>query len=157
VLHHLPDPEAGFRRLVELARPGGRVLVYLYHALEDAPVKRALLRAVNGARQITTRMPHRALLPLTTMLGYAMYGGVVVPYKVLSRFGPTRKFAEAMPLKFYADYPVHAIVNDQFDRFSAPIENRYTRREVQQWLDRAGLETVAVLGGSGWRAAGRRA
>ena len=154
VLHHLPDPEAGFGRLVATVRPGGRVLVYLYHALEGEPVKQAILRAVTAVRRMTVRMPHRALLPATTALGYALYAGVVTPYKILSRFEATRAIAEKMPLRVYADYPVRVIVNDQFDRFSAPIENRYRRDEVAGWLQRAGLTDIAIHAGYGWRAVG---
>ena len=154
VLHHLPAPEAGFGKLVALVRPGGRVLVYLYHALEGEPIKQALLRVVDAVRRVTVRMPHRALLPATTVLGYALYAGVVTPYKILSRFGPTRGLAARLPLRAYADYPVRVIVNDQFDRFSAPIENRYRRDEVAGWLARAGLGDAAILPGYGWRAVG---
>jgi SAM-dependent methyltransferase len=154
VLHHLPDPEAGFRRLVSLARPGGRVLIYLYHALEGEPLKQALLGAVTLARKLTTRLPHRALLPLTTALGYGLYAGVVMPSRLLQRVPQTRAFAEWLPLSSYARYPVRVIVNDQFDRFSAPLERRYRRAEVQAWLDRAGLEDGLILGGAGWRACG---
>ncbi|HXU68014.1 MAG TPA: methyltransferase domain-containing protein [Polyangia bacterium] len=154
VLHHLPEPEAGFARLVALVRPGGRVLVYLYHALEGEPLKQAILRAVDAVRRVTVRMPHRALLPATTALGWVLYAGIVTPYKVLSRFGPTRALAAKFPLRAYADYPVRVIVNDQFDRFSAPIENRYRKDEVAGWLARAGLGDVAILPGYGWRAVG---
>jgi SAM-dependent methyltransferase/uncharacterized protein YbaR (Trm112 family) len=154
VLHHLPAPEAGFRKLVALVRPGGRVLVYVYHALEGEPIKQAVLRAVTAVRRLTVKMPHRALLPATTALGWALYAGVVTPYKVLSRFGATRALAEKLPLRAYADYPVRVIVNDQFDRFSAPIENRYRRDEVEGWLARAGLSDIDIRPGYGWRAVG---
>lgn len=154
VLHHLPAPEAGFRKLVALVRPGGRILVYVYHALEGEPIKQAILRAVTAVRRVTVRMPHRALLPATTALGWALYAGVVTPYKLLSRFAATRALADKMPLRIYADYPVRVIVNDQFDRFSAPIENRYRRDEVEGWLARAGLEQTQIRAGYGWRAVG---
>jgi SAM-dependent methyltransferase len=154
VLHHLPAPEAGFAKLVELVRPDGRVLVYVYHALEGEPIKQAILRAVNAVRRVTVRMPHRALLPATTALGYALYAGVVTPYKILSRFGATRALAARFPLRAYAEYPVRVIVNDQFDRFSAPIENRYRRDEIAGWLERAGLADTAIFPGYGWRAVG---
>jgi len=100
------------------------------------------------------KMPHRALLPATTALGWALYAGVVTPYKVLSRFRATRALADKMPLRVYADYPVRVIVNDQFDRFSAPIENRYRRDEVEGWLARAQLEQIDIRPGYGWRAVG---
>ena len=156
VLHHLPSPEEGYGRLVSLVRPGGRMLVYLYHALEGEPVKQAILSAVTATRRLTTRLPHNVLLPLTTALGYALYAGVVLPYRALSRFAPTRALAETFPLKMYARYPVRVIVNDQFDRFSAPLEARYRRDEVEGWLVRAGLEERRIDPGAGWRALGRK-
>jgi hypothetical protein len=96
------------------------------------------------------------LLPMTSALGYGLYAGVVMPYRVLSRFAATRGLAEKLPLKIYADYPVRVIVNDQFDRFSAPIENRYRRAQVAEWLERAGLTHTRILAGAGWRAVGER-
>ena len=156
VLHHLPDPEGGFRKLAALVKPRGRILIYVYHALEGEPLKQAILRAVNAARRLTVRLPHRALLPLTNALGLGLYAGVVLPYRLLSRFAPTRPLAERFPLKMYADYPLRVIVNDQFDRFSAPIENRYTEGEVDAWLSRAGLTNARILGGAGWRAVGEQ-
>jgi 2-polyprenyl-3-methyl-5-hydroxy-6-metoxy-1,4-benzoquinol methylase len=44
VLHHTPDPRAAFSRIVELARPGGMVVVGLYNAVARAPLR--LRRAV---------------------------------------------------------------------------------------------------------------
>jgi hypothetical protein len=79
-----------------------------------------------------------------------------MPYRLLARFSLTRALAEKLPLKVYADYPVRVIVNDQFDRFSAPIENRYRRDQVAEWLDRAGLVNTSILAGAGWRAVGQR-
>jgi SAM-dependent methyltransferase len=156
VLHHLPDPEAGFRNLSRLVKAGGQVLIYVYHALEGEPVKRALLDAVNVARRVTTRLPHRMLLPMTNALGYGLYAGVVMPYRLMSRVPLLKPLADKLPLRMYADYPVRVIVNDQFDRFSAPIENRYTRAEVAEWLNRAGLANTRILPGYGWRATGQR-
>jgi hypothetical protein len=47
-------------------------------------------------------------------------------------------------------------VNDQFDRFSAPIEHRYQAADVRRWLDEAGLEDIHVLAYKGWVATGKR-
>jgi len=58
---------------------------------------------------------------------------------LLRRSPRARPLAEALPLKTYADYPFAVLVNDQFDRFSAPLERRYRREEVQ-----------AMLAGGGW-------
>jgi len=67
-----------------------------------------------------------------------------------------RGLAERMPMKQYALYPLRVCVDDQFDRFSAPIENRYTRAEVESWFERAGLEDINVQPNFGWNGSGRK-
>jgi hypothetical protein len=101
-------------------------------------------------------MPLGLLRPLTTALGYGLLVLVVSPYRVLSGIPMTRSLAEGMPLKAYARLPARVIVNDQFDRFSAPSERRYREADVRAWLARAGLSDTVVLGGHGWRALGRK-
>jgi hypothetical protein len=59
-------------------------------------------------------------------------------------------------MKQYANFPFRVCVNDQFDRFSAPIENRYTRQEVIDWLVQAGLEEPQVSSNYGWIGTGRK-
>jgi hypothetical protein len=61
-----------------------------------------------------------------------------------------------MPMKQYARFPFRVCVNDQLDRLSAPIENRYTRDEVTDWFHRAGLEDLKVSANYGWVATGRK-
>ena len=60
-----------------------------------------------------------------------------------------------LPLKAYADYPFGVLLNDQFDRLSAPIERRFTAAEVRRMLEAAGLEAITVLPHHGWVASGR--
>jgi hypothetical protein len=81
----------------------------------------------------------------------------VLPSRALERFPATRRLADRVPLGHYRKYSFRVLYTDQFDRFSAPIENRYGRAEVAGWFERAGLEEVVILGGAGWRASGRRA
>ena len=155
VLHHLPNTERALRYLVQFARPGGRVRVYLYWQPERH-WHRAILRGVAAVRRATTRMPHRLLHSLCYPLAALLWVFVVAPYRALRDFPPSRRFAEALPLKAYADYPFGVLVNDQFDRFSAPIERRFTRPEVEALLADAGLSDVNVRPNHGWVAEGVR-
>ena len=55
VLHHLPEPEAGFREILRYGKPGADVLVYLYWSLNDEPRwKKYLLSLVAMVRRVTT-------------------------------------------------------------------------------------------------------
>jgi len=156
VLHHLPDPEAAFRNLLGFLKPSGEIQIYLYWKPEGQPLKRALLSAITATRQITTRLPHRAIYVLAFPAALMAYTFFVLPYKVLSRIPGLKRFAELMPMKQYARYRFHACLLDQHDRLSAPIENRYTKAEVEAWLKRAGLEEVNVRPNYGWVGSGRK-
>jgi SAM-dependent methyltransferase len=156
VLHHLPDPEAAFRNLLRYLKPGGEIRIYLYWWPEGQPAKRALLSAVSAVRRITTHLPHRFLYWLSYPAAAAAYTAFVAPYRLLRALPGTAPLAERLPMKQYAAYPFQVCVNDQFDRFSAPIENRYTQAQVRTWLERAGLEEASVCPNWGWLGSGRK-
>jgi SAM-dependent methyltransferase len=158
VLHHLPDPERGFRKLLPLLSAGGYMNIYLYWNLEGEPAwKRAALKMVTHARRLTTRMPHAMLKKLSWLIAVGLQLGLVLPARALESFEATRRWADRVPLGHYRKYSFRVLYTDQFDRFSAPIENRYSRAEVAGWFERAGMEDVAILGGAGWRASGKQA
>jgi len=158
VLHHLPDPEKGFRTLLPLLREGGFLNVYLYWNLEGEPRWRRLaLSGVTQVRRLTTRLPHALLKKLSWLIAAGFEVALVAPARALDKFPATRRLAERVPLGHYRKYSFRVLYTDQFDRFSAPIENRYSRAEVLGWFERAGLLDVVILGGAGWRASGRRA
>jgi len=156
VLHHLPDPERAFRNLLRFLKPGGEIQIYLYWKPEREPFKTALLAAVTVARQVTTRLPHPLVYALSFPAAWLAFALFVWPYRVLRRFPMLRSLAERLPMKQYADYPFRVCVNDQLDRLSAPIENRYTRAQVEAWLTRGGLENIKVLPNRGWVGSGRK-
>jgi SAM-dependent methyltransferase len=53
VLHHTPDPRASFARIVQLARPGGMIVVGLYSAFARLPLRiRRVVARMSGYRFI---------------------------------------------------------------------------------------------------------
>jgi SAM-dependent methyltransferase len=155
VLHHLPDPEGGFREILRYGKPGADVLAYLYWSLNDEPRwKKYLLNLVGMVRRVTTRLPFPLLRAFSWCVALGCEVCFVAPYRLL-RNTRSRAFAETLPLKLYADFPFRLLYQDQFDRFSAPIENRYDRNEVEGWLTRSGVEDWDLIRGGGWRVMGK--
>jgi SAM-dependent methyltransferase/uncharacterized protein YbaR (Trm112 family) len=156
VLHHLPDPEPAFQTLLRFLKPGGEVQIYLYWKPQRRPIKALLLSGVSAARRFTTRLPHNAVYYLaypTALIAFLLF---VWPYRIMKRLPFLNRLAQELPMKQYASLPFRVCVNDQLDRFSAPIENRYTRSDVQNWLTRASLESPSVGENYGWVATGRK-
>ncbi len=157
VLHHLPNPEEGLFSLLKHLKPGGELRTYVYWDLEGAPRwKRALLGLVTLMRRVTTRLPHRVLAWLSCPIAAGAWLSFVLPYCALSKSRFTRNLAETLPLKQYSEYPFSVLLNDQFDRFSAPLEKRYRKAEVGRWLENSGLDEVQVTANSGWLGHGRK-
>ena len=156
VLHHLPDPEAAFQNLLRYLKPGGEIQIYLYWQPERRSIKSALLSAVNSTRNLTTRLPHWAVHALAYPSALAAFLFFVWPYQVMKRVPALRSVAANMPMKQYAVLPFRVCVNDQLDRFSAPIENRYTKTEVEAWLSSAGLQKFQVIPNFGWLGTGQK-
>lgn len=157
VLHHLPDPEAAFHNLLRFLKPGGIVQIYLYWKPEQRPIKAVMLSGVSAARTLTTRLPLNAVYALAFPSAVMAFLFFVWPYRILRRLPVLNRVAEEIPMKQYANLPFRVCVNDQLDRFSAPIENRYTRADVQSWLTRASLEAPSVGENFGWIATGKKA
>jgi len=156
VLHHLPDPEGAFRNLIRHLKPGGEIQIYLYWKPEGQPMKRALLAMVTAVRKLTTRLPHNLVHALSYPAAVAVFACLVWPYRTMKRVPGLKAPAERLPMRQYARYPFLVCVNDQFDRFSAPIENRYEKAEVEAWLKRANLENIETRPNWGWIGSGRK-
>jgi SAM-dependent methyltransferase len=150
VLHHLADTERALQGLVAKLRPGGRLRIYLYWKKHGW--KGRLLALATAARRVTTRMPFWLLRAACFVLSLGLFVGVVLPYRVLAAAGV--RGLDDWPLFVYSKYPFNVLYNDQFDRFSAPIEKRYDADEVRRLLEGAGLLDVSVRPCFGWLADG---
>jgi hypothetical protein len=103
---------------------------------------------------VTTRLPLPLLRVLCWLLSIVLYAAVILPYKALTAVGVGAH--AGWPLFVYSKYPFTVLYNDQFDRFSAPIEKRYSADEVRALLARAGLTDISVQPCFGWVGEGVR-
>lgn len=146
VLHHIDDTAGALRGLVRALKPGGRLRLYVYW--KRTGLAGALLSLVTAARTVTTRLPFAVLRVLCWLLSVILMAGVILPYRALGALGVRVK--ETWPLAIYIKYPFNVLYNDQFDRFSAPIEKRYSQEEVRTLLASAGLRDIGVHSKYGW-------
>jgi SAM-dependent methyltransferase len=156
VLHHLPDPERGFRALVPLVKPGGVVSVWVYSTAR--PVMNAALEAV---RAVTRQLSLRVLHGLSFACACVDWGGCIGPYRFARRFPGLIPLVERITfarVKLYARYPFHVSVADWFDRLATPRRHYYGPDELVGWAERADLTHVRITptGKYGWRLYGCR-
>ena len=145
VLHHLPDPRAGFLALAAKVKPGGYVSAWIYGAENNEWIT----RFVNPVREkITSRIDQRALLQLSKLPAVFLYAATKLVYGPLNRNGSS--LAKHL---FYNDYlsaisnfgwrEQHTIV---FDHLVAPTAFYISREEFETWWRDIGARDVEI----GW-------
>lgn len=151
VLHHLVRPEEGLNELARVARPGVPIAIYLYEDFSDrARTWRLLLTLANLPRTVTTRMPHGVLYRLCQIGSPLMFFTFSVPHRLLRSVPALRPLADSLPFR-HGQGPF-SLAGDLYDRFSAPIECRYSRESAVAFVQRAGLTVRAIAKERGWMA-----
>lgn len=142
VVHHTPDPERAVRELARVLKPGASLLLYVYEDFSDRPwYWRGALAAVNALRGITTRLPVTVLMAVCRMMS---------PVVWLTCTVPARRFSWARRFPYRHNTHPWSLVGDLYDRFSAPIEYRYSEPGARQLGEQAGLTVRQTANRRGW-------
>ena len=153
VLHHLGAPEHGLEEVTRVAKSGAPIVAYLY---EDFSERSALLRwalaIVHVARSLTTRLPHRLLYNLCRLASPVVFTFFTLPAILGRRYTRLAPLTENLPFR-HGTGPF-SLVGDLYDRFSAPVEYRYSRESSAAFFAGAGLQQVKVAPERGWMVMG---
>jgi SAM-dependent methyltransferase len=156
VLHHTPDPEAGFKVLTRKLRDDGKAGVSLYEiSLYRRPNRNnikvstmELLWAINLFRcelfrAVTTRLPGKTFL---------YYCKTVVPVLHYLNKIPVLSFIRyLLPSTCYKNKPVGWSMLDTHDTYATKIVHQYRGKDVFQWFMRANLFDIIIHNSqAGW-------
>ena len=143
VIHHLERPEEALRRMAGAARPGGRVLIWVYGREGNEwmvsvldPLRKALFRRLPVAA-----VHHLSLYPAALLWALLRSGLAPTEYfKLLTRFGFRH---------------IRSIV---FDQMLPRIAHYWPREAVVELMTGAGLEDIRIesVNGMSWSAIGTR-
>jgi SAM-dependent methyltransferase len=146
VLHHLPNPRAGFKSLVAKVKAGGHASAWIYGAENNGWI----VGLVNPVRKVTSGMNRRLLFHLAKIPTASMYLATKLIYGPLNRGPAGAKLARHL---FYNDYlnyvssfnwrEQHLIV---FDHLVAPTAFYISREEFEEWWREVHAEEVVI----GW-------
>ena len=140
VLHHLPDPRAGFKSLVSKLKSGGYMSAWIYGAENNEWIT----RFVNPVRErLTSRIDPRVLLQLSKIPAALMFIATKTVYGPLNQSPRGASIARHL---FYNDYlksiagfgwrEQHTIV---FDHLVAPTAFYISREEFAEWWQEIGV------------------
>ena len=146
VLHHLPDPRAGFRSLASKVKPGGHISAWVYGAENNGWIT-GLIDPLR--EKFSSRINRRALLHLSKLPTALVYLATKLVYGPLNRNGGSGLARHL----FYNDYlsaishfgwqEQHTIV---FDHLVAPTSHYIRREDFEGWWRDVNAEDVVI----GW-------
>lgn len=140
VLHHIPDTEAALQACTKLLKPGAPFLLYLYYRFDNRPAWfRGLWKASELFRSGVSSLPDSAKPVVTDVLAAAVYWPLARGSRLIEKLGGN---PVSIPLSFYRDKSFYTMRTDSRDRFGTPLEQRFTKPEIEAMMKAAGLENI---------------
>ncbi len=140
VLHHVPDTAAAIHAVGAKLKIGAPFLIYLYYALDDRPGwYRAIWRFSNIFRVMISSLPPTARLIISQIIAAVVYWPLARFAALVERAGFS---AAAIPLEFYRHRKFYVMRTDAYDRFCTSLEQRFTRKQIEQMLTDAGFVEI---------------
>ena len=141
VLHHVPDTAGALRDLTRKIRPGGHLLLYLYYSLDNRGAGyRAMFAVADLVRRFVSGLPAPAKRFVADVLAMSVYLPLVSVARIVAKVNAP--LAERLPLGYYRNKSLRIIRDDALDRFGTPLEQRFTKVEIADMLNAAGMERV---------------
>ena len=140
VLHHVPDTEGALCKCVAMLKPGAPFQLYLYYAFENRSfLFRLIWRCSDLLRRAVCRLPPGIKHLVTDILAVMVY----YPLARLSLLAERLTLeVSSIPLSYYRNHSFYTMRTDARDRFGTPLEQRFTKLQVREMMESAGLVDI---------------
>ena len=140
VLHHVPNTAAAICSCVDLLKSGAPLLLYLYYAFDNRPYWfRAIWQVSDLLRKMIFRLPPVFKHLTTDAIALLIYMPLAVICSLMERLGFN---VSSIPLSYYRNHSFYTMRTDARDRFGTPLEQRFTRVQIKEMMESAGLVNV---------------
>ncbi len=144
VLHHIPNTQNAMIDCVKKIKKGGYFYCYLYYKVENKGIVfDALFWLSNLLRKLVSRLSPGLKRTVCDVLAVVLYMPFVFLSRLFSALG-FKKLAKKIPLSDYAYKSFFIIRNDTLDRFGTTLEQRFSKQEVIELMERSGLKNIVV-------------
>ena len=143
VLHHIPDTLKAMQACVDKVKKGGYFFTYLYYDLDNRGfLFRSLFNASTIIRRGVSKLPGKPKRVVCDLLAVGLYMPFVGFSRFLKMLGVKEKVRRKIPLYGYENKSFYIIRNDALDRFGTPLEQRFTKKQIQDMMERCGLSEI---------------
>lgn len=158
VLHHIPDTKKALLNLVDKTKVGGYVLLYLYYNLDNRGVfYKFLFKLSVYPRLLISKMPKSIKKISCDIIAVIVYLPLIIFAKIVKNVLPTKSYYQKLPLSYYVDKSFNVIRNDALDRFGTPLEQRFSKIEIEKMMQSCGLSELKFSENAPyWHVVGKR-
>lgn len=143
VMHHIPDTQKAMIDCVSKVKPGGYFYTYLYYKLENRGKAYKLLWNISNIfRNIIANMPKKIKNIICELIAATIYLPFIFLTRMLIFFNANSKVWSKIPLSYYYNKSFYIIRNDARDRFGTPLEQRFSKKEIEKMMINAGLINI---------------
>jgi SAM-dependent methyltransferase len=158
VLHHIPDTAKAMQACVNKVKKGGYFFTYLYYNLDN---RGFLFRTVFNVSTLLRKGVSKLSPTPKKIVCDVLAVGLYMPFVGLSRFlkllGVKERVRSKIPLYGYENKSFYIIRNDSLDRFGTPLEQRFTKKQIQEMMERCGLTEIVFSNNIPyWHAVGKK-
>lgn len=142
VLHHIPDTLSGLQSCVDKLKPGSPFLAYLYYAFDNKPAWFKMLWKISDLfRRGISGLPFKIKHFFSQGIAFFIYFPLARFAWLLEKLDIN---VEHFPLSQYRAMSLYTMRTDALDRFSTRLEKRFTRKQLIDLFEKAGLERVEI-------------
>lgn len=158
VLHHIPDTQKAMSDCVKKIKSGGYFYTYLYYSLDNrGKLFKLLWKGSNSIRYLVSKMPSSLKKVICELLAILLYLPFILLIRVLKFLGFRESMWSKLPLSYYHNKKISIIRNDVLDRFGTPLEQRFSKNEIREMMNNAGLTDIIFSENAPyWHAVGRK-
>ena len=141
VLHHVPDTAMAIKSCVSMLKSGAPFQLYLYYAFDNrSNLFRFIWRCTDLLRRGICRLPANSKHLITDLLAALLYWPLARLAWIAERLGLE---VDAVPLAYYRNHSFYTMRTDSRDRFGTPLEQRFSRAQITEMMEAAGLHNIS--------------
>ena len=140
VLHHIPDTALGIKQCAAKLKKGAPLLLYLYYRFDNRPFWFRFIWSISDLlRKIISKMPYGLRYILSQIIAVVVYFPLARSALYLEKLNFN---VGNFPLSSYKNLSFYTMRTDALDRFGTRLEQRFTRDQIENMMEKAGLESI---------------
>jgi ubiquinone/menaquinone biosynthesis C-methylase UbiE len=144
VLHHIPDTRKAMMDCVKKVKKGGYFYTYLYYNFDNKSRSfKFIFWLSNLVRLVVCKFSPTIKRFTCEILAIVLYMPLILVSRFFKFIG-LQKLSKKIPLNDYADKSFFIIRNDALDRFGTKLEQRFSKNEIIEMMEKSGLVDIVV-------------